>query len=70
MINELRTYRYMAGRKPGAAVVVRERDVAGRNIGQAGFWTTVIGKSSQENAYMLVRDSTVEREKRWGVFSR
>ena len=37
-------------------------------IRQAGFWTTLIGKSSQEITYMLAWDSIAEREKRWGAF--
>jgi hypothetical protein len=37
-------------------------------IRQAGFWTTLIGKSSQEIIYMLAWDSIAEREKRWGAF--
>jgi hypothetical protein len=32
------------------------------------FWTTLIGRSSQEIIYMLVWDSMAEREKRWGAF--
>jgi hypothetical protein len=37
-------------------------------IRQAGFWTTVIGRSNHEVTYMLVWDSMAEREKRWGAF--
>src|SRR5476649_2293181 len=37
-------------------------------IRQAGFWTTLIGKSSQEITYMLAWDSMAEREKRWSAF--
>jgi hypothetical protein len=55
----------------GAAVPVRERDAT--NLGEARyppgrFWTTLIGKSSQEITYMLTWDSMAEREKRWGAF--
>ncbi len=37
-------------------------------IRQAGFWTTLIGKSSEEITYMLAWDSLAEREKRWSAF--
>ena len=37
-------------------------------IRQAGFWTTLIGKSSQEITYMLAWDSMAELEKRWGAY--
>jgi NIPSNAP len=37
-------------------------------IRQAGFWSTRIGKSSQEIIYMLAWESMAEREKRWGAF--
>jgi NIPSNAP len=60
-----------AGVPAGAAVAVRERDAADlgeARIRQAGFWTTLIGRSSQEIIYMLVWDSMAEREKRWGAF--
>jgi hypothetical protein len=33
-------------------------------IRQAGFWITLIGKSSEEITYMLAWDSMAEREKR------
>jgi NIPSNAP len=37
-------------------------------VRQAGFWTTLIGKSSQEITYMLARDNMAEREKCWTAF--
>ena len=50
---------------PGHAV--RERDTLRiwekHGIRQAGFWTTLIGNSSQEITY-----SMAEREKRWAPF--
>jgi len=60
-----------AGAHAGAAVAVRARDAADlekHGIRQAGFWTTLIGRSSQEITYMLAWDSMAEREKRWGAF--
>jgi hypothetical protein len=71
MIYELRIYRCVAGRKP--ALLSRFENETLRiwekhGIRQAGFWTTLIGKSSQEIIYMLAWDSLAEREKRWGGF--
>src|SRR5216684_3795641 len=71
MIYELRIYRCVPGRKP--ALLSRFEKETLRNwekhgIRQAGFWTTLIGKSSQEITYMLAWDSMAEREKRWGAF--
>ena len=56
MIYELRIYRCVPGRKP--ALLSRFENETLRiwekhGIRQAGFWTTLIGKSSQEITYML-----------------
>ena len=71
MIYELRICRSVPGRTP--ALLSRFENEALRlwkkhGIRQAGFWTTLIGKSSQEITYMLAWDSMAEREKRWGAF--
>src|SRR6202163_2242843 len=71
MIYELRVYRCVPGREP--ALLSRFENETLRiwekhGIRQAGFWTTLIGKSSQEITYMLAWDSMAEREKRWGAF--
>ena len=71
MIYELRIYRCVPGRQP--ALLSRFKNETLRiwekhGIRQAGFWTTLIGKSSQEITYMLAWDSLAEREKRWGAF--
>jgi hypothetical protein len=71
MIYELRTYRCVAGRK--LALLSRFENDTLRiwekyGIRQAGFWTTLIGESSQEIIYMLAWDSMAEREKRWQAF--
>ena len=71
MIYELRIYYAVTGRLP--ALVSRFQHHTLRiwekhGIRQAGFWTTLIGKSSQEVTYMLAWDSMAEREKRWGAF--
>jgi hypothetical protein len=71
MIYELRIYRCVPGRMP--ALLSRFENETLRlwekhGIRQAGFWTTLIGKSSQEITYMLAWDTMAEREKRWGAF--
>ena len=72
MIYELRVYRCVPGRKP--ALLSRFETETLRiwkrhGIRQAGFWTTLIGKSNQEIIYMLAWDSMAEREKRWSAFN-
>jgi hypothetical protein len=71
MIYELRIYRCVPGRQ--AALLLRFKNETLRiwekhGVRQAGFWTTLIGKSSQEITYMLAWDSLAEREKRWSAF--
>ena len=71
MIYELRTYHCVPGRLP--ALVKRFETVTVRlfekhGIKQAGFWTTVIGESSQTLYYMLQWDSLADRETRWNAF--
>jgi hypothetical protein len=71
MIYELRIYRSVPGRK--SALLSRFENETLRiwekhGIRQVGFWTTLVGKSSQEIIYMLAWDSLAEREKRWSAF--
>ena len=71
MIYELRVYRCLPGRK--AALLSRFEKETMRiwqkhGIRQAGFWTTLIGRSNQEVTYLLAWESMAEREKRWGAF--
>ena len=71
MIYELRIYRCVPGRK--AALLSRFQNETlpiweKHGIRQAGFWTTLIGKSSEEITYMLAWDSLSERERRWNAF--
>ena len=71
MIYELRVYHCATGRMP--ALLKRFETTTleiwkRHGIRQAGFWTTLIGNSSQEITYMLAWDSMAEREKRWGAF--
>src|SRR5450631_3581823 len=71
MIYELRIYHCVPGRK--ADLLSRFENETLRiwekhGIRQAGFWTTLIGKSNQEIIYILAWDSMAEREKRWEAF--
>ena len=71
MIYELRVYRCVPGRRPELLSRFQNQTLriwAKHGIRQAGFWTTLIGTSSQEIIYMLAWDSMAEREKRWGAF--
>ena len=71
MIHELRVYRCVPGRLPALlkrfdtiTLKIWER----HGIRQAGFWTTVIGESSQELFYLLEWASLAEREQKWTAF--
>jgi NIPSNAP len=71
MIYELRIYRCVPGRMPALLSRFENRTLPiweKHGIRQAGFWTTLIGKSSREITYMLAWDSLAEREKRWNAF--
>src|SRR5260370_20373000 len=71
MTYELRIYRGVPGRKRALRSRFeneRLRIWEKHGIRQAGFWTTLIGKSSQDITYMLAWDSMAEREQRWGAF--
>jgi len=71
LIYELRIYRCVPGRR--AALLSRfENETlrfwAKHGIRQAGFWTTLIGRSSEEITYLLAWNSMAERERRWEAF--
>ena len=71
MIYELRIYRCVPGRMP--ALLKRfETTTLGiwkkHGIRQAGFWTTLIGKSNHDLHYMLAWESLAEREQKWNAF--
>ena len=71
MIYELRIYHSVPGRLP--ALLSRFQNHTLRlwekhGIRQAGFWTTLIGKSHLQLTYMLAWDGMAERERRWGAF--
>ena len=71
MIYELRIYKAVPGRLP--ALIARFRNHTLRiwerhGIRQAGFWTTIVGDSSQELTYLLAWRDAAEREQRWNAF--
>jgi hypothetical protein len=71
MIYELRVYRCMPGRLPALLSRFQHHTLRiweKHGIRQAGFWTTLIGRSSQVITYMLAWDSMADREKRWQAF--
>ena len=72
MIYELRVYHCLPGRLP--ALVKRFETItlgffAQYGIRQVGFWTTLIGESSQSLTYLLAWESLAEREQKWNVFA-
>jgi len=71
MIYELRIYHCVPGRLPDLNrrfenFTLKLWDKHG--IRQAGFWTNVIGDSSNKLTYMLEWNSLAEREQKWGAF--
>ena len=71
MIYELRVYKCVPGRLPAllnrfANITLKLWDKHG--IKQAGFWTTMVGESSQELYYLLAWESLADREKKWNAF--
>lgn len=71
MIYESRIYTTLPGRMP--ALLARfENATLGfwetYGIRQLGFFTTVIGESSQDLTYFLVWESMAEREQKWTAF--
>ena len=71
MIYEMRVYRCLPGRLP--ALLKRFETVtlgiwARHGVRQAGFWTTVVGESSQDLTYLLAWESMAERERVWTAF--
>ena len=71
MIYELRIYECVPGKLPDlnkrfSTITLKLWEKHG--IKQAGFWTTVIGESSQTLYYMLAWESLADREKKWAAF--
>ncbi len=71
MIYELRVYRCLPGRLPALLKRFETATLkiwAKHDIRQAGFWTTVIGASSNDLTYLLAWESMAERETKWSAF--
>src|SRR6185312_15816654 len=71
MIYELRVYHCVPGRLP--ALLERfEKTTLGlwarHGIRQAGFWTVLVGASSQDLYYLLQWQGLAERETKWTAF--
>ena len=71
MLYELRIYECVPGRLPDLlkrfdTITLKLWEKHG--IRQAGFWTTVIGESSQTLYYFVTWESLAEREKKWAAF--
>ena len=71
MIYELRVYQPVPGQM--AKLLARFRDQTipiweRHGIRPIGFWTTVVGESSNELTYILPWESLSERETRWAAF--
>jgi hypothetical protein len=71
MIYELRVYRCVPNRLPALLKRFETKTLRiweKHGIRQAGFWTTMIGESNQELAYLLAWESLAERQQKWGAF--
>jgi hypothetical protein len=72
MIHELRIYECVPGRLPDlnqrfSTITLKLWERHG--IRQAGFWTTLIGDSTNDLTYLLAWDSLAERERKWNAFA-
>lgn len=72
MIHELRVYHCVPGRLPN--LLKRFETITlplweKHGIRQAGFWTVMIGESSQVLYYLLAWESLAERETKWAAFA-
>lgn len=70
-IYEMRVYRCLPGRLPN--LLKRFETITLKlwekhDIRQAGFFTTVVGESSQDLTYLLEWDSMADRDKKWMAF--
>jgi NIPSNAP len=71
MMYELRVYHCVPGRLP--ALLKRFETITlglweTHGIRQAGFWTVLVGESSQDLVYLVQWDSMADREKKWNAF--
>lgn len=71
MIYELRVYECLPGRLPALLRRFEEHTLRlfdRHGIRQAGFFTTLVGESSQQLTYLLAWTSMAEREEKWKAF--
>jgi len=71
MIYELRVYQPVPGQMPKLLARFRGHTVsiwATRGIRPLGFWTTLIGESSNELTYIIPWRSLADREVKWAAF--
>ena len=71
MIYELRVYQPIPGKMPNLLARFADHTVPiweKHGIRALGFWTTVIGESSNELTYILQWESLADRETRWTAF--
>jgi hypothetical protein len=71
MIHELRIYTSPPGRLPDLLArfdTITLKLWERHGIRQAGFWTTLVGPSSNELVYLLAWESLAERETKWTAF--
>jgi len=68
MIYELRIYRVMNGRMADLLTRFEHHTVpimARHGFLQAGFWTTIVGRSEQHLTYLLAWESLAHRQEKW-----
>ena len=71
MIHELRIYRTLPGRMPNLLSRFQNHTLRiweKHGIRQAGFWTTLVGVSTNDLTYLLAWESLAEREDKWAKF--
>jgi hypothetical protein len=72
MLYEMRIYHAMPGRLPALNkrfenYTLKMWDKFG--IRQVGFWTQIVGDSTNDLYYILAWESLAEREQKWGAFA-
>src|SRR4051794_36428310 len=71
MIYELRVYQRVPGRMPKLLARFRDQTLPiweKHGIRPVGFWTTLVGESSNELTCMLEREPLAHRETKWTAF--
>ncbi len=73
MIHELRVYTVLPGQMPRLLKRFESLTLgifARHGFRPSGFWTTVLGPSSNDLTYLLAWESLAEREAAWEAFAR